>query len=99
VELEEVEAALLSLAPVEEAAVFTVPDGEGSSSIRAAVVVGRGDEATPRTLRADLGKVLPSHAVPDEVALLESFPRTPTNKVDRNALQARLTGGEGPRGA
>ncbi len=40
VELEEVETALLSLDPVEEAAVFTVPDGEGSSAIRAAVVVG-----------------------------------------------------------
>ena len=40
VELEEVEAALLSLAAVEEAAAFTVPDGEGSSAIRAAVVVG-----------------------------------------------------------
>ncbi len=42
VELEEVETALLSLDPVEEAAAFTVPDGEGSSAIRAAVVVGTG---------------------------------------------------------
>ena len=91
VELEEVEAALLSLAPVEEAAVFTVPDGEGSSAIRAAVVVGTGERSTPREMLADLGKILPPHARPAEVAVLESFPRTPTNKVDRNALRARLT--------
>jgi acyl-coenzyme A synthetase/AMP-(fatty) acid ligase len=93
VELEEVEAALLSLAPVEEAAVFTVPDGEGSSAIRAAVVVGTGERSTPREMLADLGKILPPHARPAEVAVLESFPRTPTNKVDRNALRARLTEG------
>ena len=99
VELEEVEAALLSLAPVEEAAVFTVPDGEGSSAIRAAVVIGADGEATPRALRADLGKVLPPYAVPAEVDILESFPRTPTNKVDRNALRASLTGEEGSHGA
>jgi acyl-coenzyme A synthetase/AMP-(fatty) acid ligase len=91
VELEEVESALLSLAPVEEAAVFTVPDGEGSSAIRAAVVVGTGDRTTERGILADLGKVLPPHALPAKVALLESFPRTPTNKVDRNALRTRLT--------
>jgi acyl-coenzyme A synthetase/AMP-(fatty) acid ligase len=98
VELEEVEAALLSLAPVEEAAVFTVPDGEGSSAIRAAVVVGAGDPPAPREIRADLGKVLPPYAVPVEVAVLDSFPRTPTNKVDRNALRARLTEEEGRDG-
>ena len=56
VELEEVEAALLSLAPVEEAAVFTVPDGEGSSAIRAAVVAGA-DDITERDLLASLKKV------------------------------------------
>ena len=54
--------ALLSLTSVEEAAVFTVPDGEGSSALRAAVVAGadapserddRGRPASdPPTLRA-----------------------------------------------
>jgi len=93
VELEEIETALLSLEPVEEAAVFTVPDGEGSLAIRAAVVVGGGGRSTPREILADLGKLLPPQARPAEVAVLESFPRTPTNKVDRNALRERLTEG------
>jgi amino acid adenylation domain-containing protein len=98
VELEEVETALLSLAPVEEAAVFTVPDGEGSQAIRAAVVVGTEETSTPRGLRSELGKVLPPHAVPVELAILESFPRTPTNKVDRNALRGQVLGEEAGRG-
>ena len=94
VELEEVEVALLSLAAVEEAAVFTVPDQEGSSSIRAAVVVGGGGEgASPREIAASLRTILPPHAIPAEITILESLPRTPTGKVDGHALKARLTGG------
>jgi len=98
VELEEVEAALLSLAPVEEAAVFTVPDDEGSSAIRAAVVVGDSEQSAPRQVLAGLRKILPLHALPAEVAVLDSMPRTPTGKVDRNALRARLTEKDGRDG-
>jgi acyl-coenzyme A synthetase/AMP-(fatty) acid ligase len=90
VELEEVETALLSLAPIEEASVFTVPDGEGSSAIRAAVVAGDG-EADERTLLASLKRVLPPHAVPERIAVLGTLPRTPTGKVDGNALRARFS--------
>jgi acyl-coenzyme A synthetase/AMP-(fatty) acid ligase len=90
IELEEVETALLSLDPVEEAAVFTVPDGEGSSSIRAAVVIDTGNRSTERELLAGLRKILPLHSVPAEITTLESLPRTPTGKVDRNALRAHL---------
>jgi acyl-coenzyme A synthetase/AMP-(fatty) acid ligase len=89
VELEEVETALLSLAPVEEAAVFTVPDAEGSASIQAAVVVGDAG-ADERTLLAALRRVLPPYAVPAQLAVLETLPRTPTGKVDGNVLRARF---------
>jgi amino acid adenylation domain-containing protein len=98
VELEEVETALLSLAAVEEAAVFTVPDGEGSCAIRAAVVVGSGESSSQRDLLAGLRRVLPLHAVPAEVAFLHSLPRTPTGKVDGRALRAQLGEREGHDG-
>ena len=98
VELEEVESALLSLEPVEEAAVFTVEDGEGSSALKAAVVV-EGDAAeAPAELMAGLRRVLPAHAVPAEISALGSLPRTPTGKVDRDALKARLAGEDGGDG-
>jgi len=89
VELEEVEGALLSLTAVDEAAVFTVPDGEGSSALRAAVVLAAsGEPPTERELLDDLRTILPPHALPSEITLLESMPRTPTGKVDGRALGA-----------
>ena len=90
VELEEVETALLALQSVEEAAAFTVPDGEGSSSLRAAVVVTEPAEPQSHEIQAALKGRLPIHAVPTSIALLDRLPRTPTGKVDRRALQSQL---------
>jgi amino acid adenylation domain-containing protein len=90
VELEEVEAALLSLASVEEAAVFTVPDGEGSQALRAAVVAGA-DAPAERDVLADLRRILPPYALPSHIAFVETMPRTPTGKVDVKALLERAT--------
>ncbi len=94
VELEEVETALLSLEMVEAAAAFAIPDGESSSAIRAAVVVAAGSASTERELLAGLDDVLPSHAAPSSIALVEALPRTPTGKVDRNALRASSIEGD-----
>lgn len=95
VELEEVETALLSLDSVEEAAAFTVPDGEGSSSLRAAVVAAQPAESLDHVIQTELRVKLPIHAVPTSIAILDSLPRTPTGKVDRRTLQERL-GSEDP---
>jgi amino acid adenylation domain-containing protein len=98
VELAEVETALLSLPDVEEAHVFTAPDGEGSLAIQAAVVVEDGHATDQREILAGLRGLLPPYALPAEVSVLDSFPRTPTGKVDGNALRARVTTGEAARG-
>jgi acyl-coenzyme A synthetase/AMP-(fatty) acid ligase len=90
VELEEVEAALLSLASVDEAAVFTVPDGEGSSALRAVVVVGVDAPPAERALLADLRRMLPPYALPVEITIVDAMPRTPTGKVDVKALAGVL---------
>jgi amino acid adenylation domain-containing protein len=91
VELDEVEAALLSLASVEEAAVFTVPDGEGSSALHAAVVVGGDTPPAARDMLANLRRSLPSYALPSEIAVVDALPRTPTGKVDLRALGGQVT--------
>jgi amino acid adenylation domain-containing protein len=98
VELEEVESALLTLDKVDEAAAFAVPDGEGSSAILAAVVVGSGGSSIARDILPGLKKILPLHALPSEITILDELPLTPTGKVDRNALRAQLTSGEGKDG-
>ena len=91
VELEEVETALLALDRVEEAAAFAIADGEGSSSLRVAVVVGGTEVPTRETLRAGLARFLPAYALPSEIEVRSSLPRTHTGKVDRNALRAAAT--------
>jgi len=88
VELAEIESAVMSLAAVEEAAVYTVPDGEGSSAIHAALVVTEGEGDVGRSLLAGLRERLPAHAVPCEVKVLQTLPRTATGKVDRRRLRA-----------
>ena len=89
VELGEVESALLSLDSVEEAAAFTVPDGEGSSALQSAVVVASTVSSNQQQILAELKNLLPSHSVPSTIAVLETLPRTPTGKIDREALRAR----------
>jgi amino acid adenylation domain-containing protein len=89
VELEEVEAALLSLASVEEAAAFTVPDAEGSLAIRAAVVAS-GEGSAESEILAGLRRILPPQAVPERIHAVDAMPRTPTGKIDGKALAARL---------
>lgn len=94
VELEEVEAALLSLNAIDEAAAFAVPDDEGSSVIESAVVVGKGGWSGGQDFMAELRRILPSYCLPSSITRLDSLPRTPTGKVDRNALRDRLSGQE-----
>lgn len=96
IELEEVETALLSLDPVEEAAAVTVEDAEGDASLRAAVVVTAGDAEPAAGLRAGLSRLLPPAAVPAEISVFARLPRTPTGKVDRAAVRALLTRQEAP---
>ncbi|MEM8963013.1 MAG: amino acid adenylation domain-containing protein [Acidobacteriota bacterium] len=91
VELQEVETALLANDAVESAVALAQPDGEGSSTLIAAVVLTAESDADERSLRGELGAHLPAYAVPGRIEILERFPRTPTDKVDRKALKAELT--------
>jgi acyl-coenzyme A synthetase/AMP-(fatty) acid ligase len=95
VELEEVENALIGLEHVHEAAVFAIPDAEGSSAIHAAVVIDPGTAVSQKELAQGLRKVLPPYAVPVVIDIVLKLPRTPTGKVDRKQLQAKHSEGSG----
>lgn len=88
VELDEVEVALLSHEHVQEAAVFTVPDGDGTHLIMSAVLATDGIKLDRDQLFEHVSSRLPSYAVPVEIEILEDFPRTSSGKIDRRALQA-----------
>ena len=89
VELDEIEVALLGHDRVEEAAVFSVPDGEGSNQIEAAVTVTDGSVITSSDLVKHLKGRLPWYAVPSRIVIASAFPRTSTGKIDRRELQVR----------
>ncbi len=87
VELDEIENALLAVESVQEAAVYAIPDGEGSSLIKGAVIPKLDFQLTEDVLFAELGRKLPPYAIPVEIEIREEFPRTSTGKIDRRTLQ------------
>ncbi len=92
VELDEVEFAILRHPSVEEAAVFAVPDEEGSHRIEAAVVVHPdADGVTSEGILSEVKEQLPWYAVPAKLRIELAFPRTSSGKIDRRMLQKRAS--------
>ena len=68
VELDEVEASVIKLGPVEEAAAFAVPDGEGSHAIHVAVILTpEANQGTSIDLLNALKETLPWYCVPQKL--------------------------------
>jgi amino acid adenylation domain-containing protein len=86
----EIEAALAGHPAVREAAVVVREER------LAAYVVPAGPGPRPEAgeLRDALRRVLPEHMVPADFALVDALPLTPSGKVDRGALRARLPADE-----
>ena len=104
IETGEVEAALLALAGVREAAVVARDDLPGGRGLAAFVVSAEGEPADAATLRAALHGRLPDYMVPGCFARLAALPLTAHGKVDRRALSrlplpaaAAGDAGEAPR--
>jgi L-proline---[L-prolyl-carrier protein] ligase len=92
VELDEVEAALLSHPLVEEAAAYAISDEQGSKLIEAAVIPRSLAEVTAADILQHLNAHLPSYAVPLTIHLMSDFPRTSTGKISRRELQELAAG-------
>lgn len=89
VELDEIETSLMSNKAVEQVAVYTIPDGEGSNIIQAAAVLRSDQSVTAKELLDYVAGQLPPYAVPVSLQILEALPRTSTGKIDRVSLAAR----------
>jgi amino acid adenylation domain-containing protein len=89
VELDEIETNLLAHPQVNEAAVYPVPDGQGSNLIEAGVTLKEGAAVDPSELTGYLAGLLPPYAVPARIHISPDFPRTSTGKIDRRALAER----------
>ena len=87
VELDEVEAALASHEDVETAAVFSVPDAEGSQRILAAVKLHAARTSGSAELLEHAATILPRYSLPDRIDVRSELPHTSTGKIDRLALR------------
>ncbi|MEV0370848.1 amino acid adenylation domain-containing protein [Streptomyces sp. NPDC050636] len=89
VELEEIEARLLELPAVHEAACVAVQDDSGDARLEAYLVPAAGGaRPDPAALRRHCLEGLPRYMIPAVFHLIDAFPRTSTGKVDRRALTA-----------
>ncbi|THA26460.1 amino acid adenylation domain-containing protein [Streptomyces sp. RKND-216] len=86
IELGEVEAVLGRHADVAEAVCVVRDDAAGEARLVAYAVPAGPSGAAPAALRAWLADRLPAHLVPAYVTVLETLPRTPSGKLDRQAL-------------
>ncbi|GAA0613066.1 non-ribosomal peptide synthase/polyketide synthase [Streptomyces crystallinus] len=81
----EIEAALLALPDIADAAV-TAREHAGRVMLVAYVVAAPATSPSPDDLRVRLRRVLPDHMVPAAFVALERMPRTAGGKTDRRAL-------------
>ncbi|MFF7651508.1 non-ribosomal peptide synthase/polyketide synthase [Streptomyces sp. NPDC007983] len=89
VEPGEIEAALLDLPSVAEAAVVAVTDDRDHARLAAYYVPAASAEPpTAQELRAALKRTLPGHMVPGAFVALDAMPLTTSGKLDRRALPA-----------
>jgi surfactin family lipopeptide synthetase A len=88
IELGEIEAALTAYPDVREAAVIAQRNGSGDPKLTAFVTAHAEHATSGNELRAFLKTTLPGYMVPTAFHFLESLPRTPNGKVDRQKLMA-----------
>ena len=84
----EVEAPLRRHAAVADVAVIAVPAEEGGEDeIKACIVLKPEQRVTPEELIRWCEPLLPYFAVPRYLEFMESFPRTPSEKIQKNLLR------------
>jgi amino acid adenylation domain-containing protein/thioester reductase-like protein/non-ribosomal peptide synthase protein (TIGR01720 family) len=88
IELGEVEAALSQYEDVEGCCVIAREDTPGNKRLVAYVVAHQNCTPTVSALRQFLKAKLPDYMIPSAFVILQSFPLTPSGKVDRRALPA-----------
>ena len=88
VELDAVEATLVAHEAVSEAAIFAIKKADDTVAIAGAVILHPQSTLGIDDLTTYLKGKLPFYAVPEQLSILEDFPRTGSGKIDRKALKA-----------
>lgn len=85
IELGDVEHAMASLPGVIECAAGLVPDGKGGDKFMG-FVRHHDKDIKAKVLMKGMNAIVPSYMVPTRIKLVEDFPRTANNKIDRKRL-------------
>ena len=91
----EVEAAVMELPEVMEAAVIGVPDPKWGEAIKACIVPAADATVDPAAVIAHCKARLGGVKAPKSVELVETLPKTPAGKMDKKALRTRYWGEAG----
>jgi 4-coumarate--CoA ligase len=86
----EVEAQLLALAGVADAAVIGVPDDEAGERPMAFVVRQPGGDISEEAIREALRQNLASYKVPVRIEFIDAIPKSASGKILRRLLRDRL---------
>ena len=86
IELGEIESVLRHCQGVRDAVVIVHQDGQGEKRLVAYLLMQQ--ELSTEALRAHLMEELPDYMVPSAFVALDTFPLTPSGKLDRRALPA-----------
>ncbi|MGK9219787.1 MULTISPECIES: long-chain-fatty-acid--CoA ligase [unclassified Microbacterium] len=88
----EVEETLLSHPDVVDAAVVSLPRGQGGESVGASVVLREGAAAEPEALRDFCRMHLAAYKVPRRIDVVDELPRSLVGKVLRREVRERMVG-------
>ncbi len=88
VELGEIEAALLMLPGVQQAAVIVREDSPGEKRLIAYLVCASGEARRASSVRESLRERLPAYMIPSAFVQMDALPLTTNGKLDRSALPA-----------
>jgi amino acid adenylation domain-containing protein len=88
VEISQVEALLIKIQGIREAAVVTQEINAGNQRLIAYIASDMLLLPRVNDIRQELEKEIPRHMVPTQFIFMEKLPRTPNGKIDRKALPA-----------
>jgi amino acid adenylation domain-containing protein len=86
IELAEVEKAIYGHPEIAEVVVVAIPDEQIGNRLKAFVVAKEGCNPKQSDLQYFCAERLPKYMIPESIEFRNSLPRTPTGKVERNAL-------------
>jgi acyl-coenzyme A synthetase/AMP-(fatty) acid ligase len=92
VELNEVEAQLVNHKNVREAVTYVEKNENDSGDTITAVVLLHNEDIDTniKVMQAHCSENLPKYAIPEHIYIMKEFPRTTSDKVDRNKIKTKI---------